>query len=395
MNILVAMDSLKGSLSSTDANKAVAEGFFKANSSFKVQTVPIADGGEGTVEALVLATNGRFIETVVTGPLGQPVKAKYGILGDRTTAVIEIAEACGLPLVPEAKRNPLITTSFGVGEMIVEAVEKGCQNFIIGLGGSTTNDAGVGMLQALGYRFLNKEGFDIGYGGAELKNIAKIDSSSVPEKVRTARFRVACDVHNPLYGKNGAAYIFGPQKGATAEMINELDDGLRCFANVVLEQLGVDLQHISGAGAAGGLGAAFAGFLQVKLESGVGLILDITSLEKKLQGVDLVVTGEGKLDGQTSMGKAPAGIASMASKHGVPVIALAGDISDGDSSLHESGITAYFTIVSGPVELKVAMDPEVTRLNMKRTAEQIGRLLCLSTMHGDGSHASETSINEK
>ncbi|QIZ05523.1 glycerate kinase [Priestia megaterium] len=391
MNILVAMDSLKGSLSSVEANKAIAEGFFKANSAFKVQTVPIADGGEGTAEALVHATNGQLIESVVTGPLGQPVKARYGILGDRTTAVIEIAEACGLPLVPEAERNPLIATSYGVGEMILEAVEKGCQYFIIGLGGSATNDAGVGMLQALGYRFLNKQGFDIRYGGAELKNIAKIDSSCVPEKVRTARYRVACDVHNPLYGVNGAAYIFGPQKGATAEMVKELDDGLKCFANVVLEQFGVELQHISGAGASGGLGAAFAGFLQVQLESGVGLILEMAGLEEKLQEVDIVVTGEGKLDRQTSMGKAPAGISRLARKHGLPVIALAGDISDGDSPLHESGISAYFTIVSGPVELEAAMDPEAARSNLKRTAEQIGRLLCLSMKKEprDGSLASE------
>lgn len=375
MNILVAMDSLKGSLSSIEANKAIAEGFFKADSDYKILTVPIADGGEGTVEALVHATNGRFANTEVTGPLGKPVKARYGILGDQVTAVIEIAEACGLPLIKKEERNPLYTTSYGVGEMILEAMEKGCHDFIIGLGGSATNDAGVGMLQALGYRFLNKEGSLIGQGGAELKNIAGIDVTQVPDKLKAVKFRVACDVNNPLYGENGAAYIYGPQKGATTDIVKELDEGLKHFAKVVLEQFGIDLQGISGAGAAGGLGAAFAGFLNGEMESGVQLILDQARLQEKLRGVDLVITGEGKLDGQTSMGKAPAGIALMAKEHGIPVIALAGDVSEGNSSLHESGISAYFSIVSGPVDLDVAMDSEITRVNLRRMAEQIGRIL--------------------
>ncbi|MGG3470426.1 glycerate kinase [Neobacillus pocheonensis] len=374
MNILVAMDSLKGSLSSLEANKVIAEGFLQAHAAFNIQTVPIADGGEGTVEALVHATDGRFVNTVVTGPLGKRVKARYGILGDQVTAVIEIAEASGLPLLKKEERNPFITTSFGVGEMILEAIDKGCRDLIIGLGGSATNDAGVGMLQALGYQFLNKEGLNVGHGGAELKSIVKIDVSSVPEILKQVRFRVACDVNNPLYGENGAACIYGPQKGATPEMVKELDNALKHFAEVVLEQFGTDLQGISGAGAAGGLGAAFAGFLNAELESGVRLILDQARLEEKLQGVNLVITGEGKLDGQTSMGKAPAGIALLARKHGIPVIALAGDVSEGNPSLHESGISAYFTIVSGPIDLDRAMNSEVTRMNLRRTAEQIGRV---------------------
>lgn len=374
MNILVAMDSLKGSLSSLEANMVIAEGFLQAHSAFNIQTVPIADGGEGTVEALVHATNGRFVNTAVTGSLGESVKARYGILGDQVTAVIEIAEACGLPLLKKEERNPLITTTFGVGEMILEAIDKGCRDFIIGLGGSATNDAGVGMLQALGYRFLNKEGANVGHGGAELKNIVKIDVSSVHEVLSRVRFRVACDVNNPLYGENGAACIYGPQKGASPEIVKELDEGLKHFAEVVLEQFGSNLQGISGAGAAGGLGAAFAGFLKAELVSGVSLILDQARLEEKLQGVNLVITGEGKLDGQTSMGKAPAGIALLAKKHGIPVIALAGDVSEGNPSLHESGISAYFTIVSGPIDLDRAMNSEVTRMNLRRTAEQIGRV---------------------
>jgi glycerate 2-kinase len=380
LNILVAMDSLKGSLSSLEANKAIVEGLSKVSPDFKIQTLPIADGGEGTVEALVQATHGQFFEKVVTGPLGQPVNARFGILGDKTTAVIEVAEACGLPLLSVEERNPLYTTSFGVGELILEAMDKGCDDFIIGLGGSATNDAGVGMLQALGYQFFNQEGDPIGFGGAKLRSITRIDLSAVPKQVKDLKFRVACDVNNPLYGENGAAYIFGPQKGASAAMVKELDEGLRSFSAVVLEQTGKNLQHISGAGAAGGLGAAFAGFLQAELESGVQLILDYAELEEKLQGVNLTITGEGMLDGQTSMGKAPAGIAQLSKKHGIPVIAIAGDITEGNPSLHESGITSYFTIVSGPVDLETAMDPEVTRGNLRRTAEQIGRLLKFASL---------------
>jgi glycerate 2-kinase len=376
MNILIAMDSLKGSLSSIEANKVMAQGLLQVESNWTIQTIPVADGGEGTVEALVNATDGEFIEAVVTGPLGKPVRSTYGILGNKVTAVIEVAEACGLPLLTKEQLNPLNTTTYGVGELIKDALEKGCSEFIIGLGGSATNDAGVGMLQALGYQFFNHDGALIGFGGAELKSIAKVDARNVSDKVKAANFQVACDVNNPLYGPNGAAFIYGPQKGATPDMVEELDNGLRHFAGVTLKQSGIDLQQISGAGAAGGLGAAFAGFLNGKLESGVELVLEQIQLEKKLKGVDFVITGEGKLDGQTSMGKAPAGIAREAAKHSIPVIALAGDISEGSPSLYESGITAYFTIVSGPITLEEAMNPEVTLKNLRRTAEQIGRLWC-------------------
>lgn len=375
MKILIAVDSLKGSLSSIEANRAIVKGLLQANPYFSIQSLPVADGGEGTVEALVYATGGRFVDSIVTGPLGQPVSARYGILGDKMTAVIEVAEACGLPLIPKDERNPLFTTTYGVGELILDAIEKDCRDFIIGLGGSATNDAGVGMLQALGYQFFTKAGELVGFGGAALKEISRIDIGKVPEKVKASKFRVACDVNNPLYGLNGAAYIYGPQKGATPEMVIELDQGLRNFANIILEQLGTDLQSISGAGAAGGLGSAFAGLLEAELESGVELILELARFEEQLQGVDLVITGEGKLDGQTSMGKAPAGIALLAKKHRIPVIALAGDITEGNPSLHESGITAYFTIVGGPTSLEKAMNPETTRANLKRTGEQIGRVL--------------------
>ncbi|PAE20873.1 glycerate kinase [Bacillus sp. 7504-2] len=381
MNIVIAMDSLKGSLSSLEANESVKTGLLQADPKFRIQTVPIADGGEGTVEALVYATNGHFVETVVTGPLGNRIAAKYGILGEEDSAVIEVAEACGLPLLQKEQLNPQITTTYGVGELILDALNKGCRHFIIGLGGSATNDAGIGMLQALGYQFLTREGQEVGFGGGQLEEIAKIDSKHVSDKVKKATFRVACDVNNPLYGTNGAAYIYGPQKGATPEMIQELDNGLRHFANVVFEQMGLDLQNIAGAGAAGGLGAAFAGFLNSRLQSGVQLILDINKLERKLTNVDLVITGEGKLDGQTSMGKAPAGIATIAKERGIPVIALAGDITDGQRSLYDSGITAYFSIVGGPVSLEVALDCDVARENLMRTAEQIGRAWATATLN--------------
>jgi glycerate 2-kinase len=377
LKVLVAMDSLKGSLSSIEANQSIAEGFYKSGLDVTVETVPVADGGEGTVESLVHATGGRFVEAIVTGPIGKPVSARYGILGDKATGVIEIAEACGLPLLTKEQRNPLKTTSFGVGELILDAINNGCKEIIVGLGGSSTNDAGVGMLQALGFQFYNKDGSAVSFGGAVLKDIIKIDASLVPEKVRSTRFRVACDVNNPLYGVNGAAYIYGPQKGASPEMVVKLDEGLQNFAGVVLEQFGFNLQGISGAGAAGGLGAAFAGFLQAKLESGVAVILEMTRLEEKLEGVNLVITGEGKLDGQTSMGKAPAGIAGLAKKHKIPAIAFAGDVSERNPSLHDSGISAYFTIVGGPVDLGVAMNPEIARGNLRRTAEQLGRVLGL------------------
>lgn len=374
MNILVAVDSFKGSISSKEANMSIRNGLIKAGS-FSVHTVPIADGGEGTVEALVEATNGQYYDKVVTGPLGDAVTAKYGILGKGTVAVIEIAEACGLPLLKN-RSNPMRATTYGVGELILDAIEKGCNHFIIGLGGSATTDAGLGMLQALGYKFLNSNGDVLTeYGDVALTDIEKIDDSNVPIKVKECQFQVACDVKNPLYGENGAAYIFGPQKGATEDHIIQLDKGLQQFANVVFQQYGYDLQKIEGAGAAGGLGAAFVSFLNGELLSGVHLILGYTGLEETIKEVDLVITGEGKLDHQTSMGKAPAGVAEIAKKYNVPVIALAGDISKATPSLYENGINAYFPITPGPMGLEAAMETEMTRKNLERTAEQIGRVL--------------------
>ncbi|MCD7035991.1 glycerate kinase [Metabacillus sp. GX 13764] len=382
MNILIAMDSLKGSLSSIEANKACEEGFLQADSRFRIETVPVADGGEGTVEALVYAADGQFFEAEVTGPLGKIVKARYGILGGGRTGVIEAAEACGLPLLKRDERNPMEATAFGLGELIHEVIEKGCTEIIVGLGGSATNDAGIGMLQALGYRFLDDNGEDVRFGGKELIRISEIDDSGVSERLKDIKFRVACDVTNPLYGMQGAAHVFAPQKGADPEMVLELDKGLEHFAQAVLSQLQINLQEIRGAGAAGGLGAAFAGFLDAELESGISLILEQTKLKEKLLKTELVITGEGKLDGQTSMGKAPAGIAQLAKEKNIPVIALAGDVSEGGAALYEAGVTAFFSIVSGPVDLETALDPEVARSNIKRAAEQIGRVWRLNKSAG-------------
>lgn len=375
MNILIAIDSLKGSLSSMEAGQAIAEGINEVSPASHVNVLPLADGGEGTVEALVTATNGKFVTTTVTGPLYEKIEATYGILGDQQTAVIEIAAACGLPLLPIEKRNPYVTTSYGVGELILDAIGRGCRKFVVGLGGSATNDAGVGMLQALGFHFLDKHGDEVGFGGLALNNIAHIDSSDAEPKLKECTFRIACDVNNPLYGPTGASYIFGPQKGATPEMVEKLDKSLQHFAQVVKKQQGIDLQQIPGSGAAGGLGAAFASFLNGSLQSGIEIVLEIIQLEATLDQVDLVFTGEGKLDGQTAMGKAPLGVAKAAKKHNIPVIALGGGVTKEAVNLHEYGVTSLFPIVSGPMSLEEAMNSKTTFYHLKTTASQIMRLI--------------------
>lgn len=375
MNILIAIDSFKGSLTSVEAGEAAAAGIRAASPDAEIEVVPLADGGEGTVDALVRATGGQSIRTQVTGPLGNPVDAEYGILGDGTTAVIEIAEACGLPLVPESKRNPLTTTSYGVGELILDAVSHGADSLIAGLGGSATNDAGVGMLQALGCRFLDETGEEVPRGGAALGAIRSVDVSGLPPAIKHLDIQVACDVNNPLYGEQGAAHIYGPQKGATPEMVTKLDGGLRNFAEVVEAGLGKDVQAIPGAGAAGGLGAAFVGFLNAGLRSGIELILDAIGLEEKVRQADYAITGEGRMDAQSSMGKAAMGVAALANKHGVPVIALAGSVTKDAAQLNDKGLTAYFSILQEPISLEEAVRPEIARRNMETAAEQVFRLI--------------------
>ncbi|MFS0861208.1 glycerate kinase [Fredinandcohnia sp. 179-A 10B2 NHS] len=375
MKVLIAIDSFKGSVSSIEGSQAIAEGVKEVYPNSEIIRLPLADGGEGTVDALVQATDGTKIDVEVTGPLQDKVIATYGITGDRKTAVIEVASACGLTLVPVEKRNPLETTSYGVGELILDAIHRGCREFIIGLGGSATNDAGIGMLQALGIQFLDKNGKQVGLGGQILQTIEKIEIESLNTSIQNCTFRIACDVTNPLCGPNGAAYVYGPQKGATSKTIEELDNGLKHFAEVVKTSMNQDINSIPGAGAAGGLGAAFFGFLDGTLQSGVEIVLDAIQMEKHMEGADFVITGEGRLDGQTSMGKAPIGVSKLARNKNIPVIALAGSTTYDTSILHEYGITSCFSITNEPMSLEKAMQPEIAQANLQTTTSQIFRLI--------------------
>jgi glycerate 2-kinase len=375
MKVLIAIDSFKGSISSIEGSEAISLGIKDSYPEAEIMTLPLADGGEGTVDALVQATDGKLVKKEVCGPLSEKVNAIYGILGDEKTAVIEVAAACGLPLVPSNKRDPRVTTTYGVGELILDAIENGCRDFVIGLGGSATNDAGVGMLQALGFRFLNEHGEEVGIGGQALLDISKVDLSQVHPDIKECNFRVACDVNNPLYGPNGATHVFGPQKGATPEIIRYLDQGLKHFAEIVLNKLNIDIHNIVGAGAAGGLGGAIAGFLNARLQSGIELILEVIEMEKHMQDVNFVITGEGKLDGQTSVGKAPLGVAQLAKKYEIPVIALAGGITEETAALNGLGVTSYFSIMNTPMTLEQAMDSKVTYNNLRTTTNQLFRLL--------------------
>lgn len=379
MNILVALDSFKGSLSSREANTAVKKGLLNAPGFFRVDTVPVADGGEGTIDALVDASGGRKVHKTVCGPLRRPVKAAYGVIRQDTTAVIEVAEACGLPLVTEEERDALSATSYGVGELMVDALEKGCREMIIGLGGSAVTDGGTGMLRALGYQFLDSDGRNIGDGGGPLSRIEHIDTTCVHPRLKEVVIHTMCDVSNPLHGPNGAAHIFAPQKGASPGEVALLDKGLEHYAQLVQTQTGIDLQSTAGSGAAGGLGAAFSGFLQSSLQSGVQFILDELKVDERIVEADLIITGEGKLDAQSSMGKVPSGIADRAKQHGRPVIALAGDITAAEKEGHEAGIDACFSIMRGPSSLQDALNPDTARDNITETSEQIGRLLNVKT----------------
>ncbi|MGM9986943.1 MAG: glycerate kinase [Bacillaceae bacterium] len=374
MKVVVVMDSFKGSVASLEAGEAVREGVLAAHPHAQVIVKPLADGGEGTVEALVKGTNGRFETVNVMGPIYEKVNATYGILGDKKTAVIEVAEAAGLTQVPLNKRNPLNTTTYGVGEMIKAAIYRGCRHFVIGLGGSATNDGGVGMLQSLGFRFLNKEGSEIGFGGKGLTEIEKIDCTNALPQLKECTFQVACDVKNPLYGDNGAAYVYGPQKGATPKMVITLDQGLRHFADVIKRELGKEIGNVPGAGAAGGLGAGFLAFLNGSLQSGIQLVMEHIQLEEDIKDADFVITGEGCLDGQTAMGKAVVGVANIAKGYPAKVIALAGATTAEATLINKVGIHGFFSIVNRPMTLEEAMNAQTTKDNLRLTALQLMRL---------------------
>ena len=373
MKVVVAIDSLKGCLTSMDAGKAIQEGILGAKPDAEVVIKPLSDGGEGTVDALIEGLHGERMNVTVTGPLGDPVSCYYGYLKETKTAIIEMASAAGITLVNE--KNPLLATTYGVGEMISDAIEKGCRNFIIGIGGSATNDGGIGMLKALGFEFLDKDGNDTGEGGQALGKVHVIKTDNQNPLLADCHFQVACDVANPLCGKNGATYIYGSQKGVTEDLKEKLDQDMAHYARIASKTLGSDYSDVKGAGAAGGLGFALLGFLHAELIPGIDLIMQVSGLENELRDADIVVTGEGRLDYQTIMGKAPVGIARLAKKYGIKVIAFAGSVTSEASACNQAGIDAFFPIVRGITTLEEAMVPEHAKSNMRETVEQVFRLL--------------------
>lgn len=375
MKVVIAIDSLKGSLSSMEAGTAIKNGILAAKPDAEVIVKPLADGGEGTTDALIEGMNGERIDLTVTGPMHTPVDAYYGYLKDTNTAVMEMASAAGITLVPDSEKNPLLATSYGVGEMINDAIQRGCRNFIIGIGGSVTNDGGIGMLKALGVRFLDENGEDAGEGGQALAKVARIDVSGMNPLLKECHIQVACDVNNPLCGENGSTYVYGPQKGVTEDMKKTLDEAMAHFARVTSETLENDYMNTPGAGAAGGLGYAFLAYTGAALTPGIELILDAVGLEEELSGADVVVTGEGRLDFQTAMGKAPVGVARLAKKYNAKVIAFAGSVTKEATACNNEGIDAFFPILRGVCTLAEAMDPVAARNNMTATVEQVFRLL--------------------
>lgn len=372
MKIVIAPDSFKGSMTAKEVAVALSAGLSRVGD-WELCCIPVADGGEGTVQALVDATGGEMLQARVTGPLAEPVQATFGLMGDGETCVIEMAEASGLTLVSPERRNPLLTTTYGTGELIRAGLLRGCRKFIIGIGGSATNDGGMGMAQALGVHFLDKAGCELGFGGGELRRLARIELDGMLADAKSASFRVACDVTNPLAGPEGAAAVYGPQKGATPEMVQVLDQGLRNLAEVVSRDLGVEIGTRPGAGAAGGLGGGLMAFLGAELHPGVQIVLDAVKFKEQLRGADLVITGEGRIDGQTIYGKTPIGVARMAKELALPVIGIAGSLGEGAKAVHNHGIDALFAIVKGPITLSeaIARGPELA----VELGEQIGRML--------------------
>jgi glycerate kinase len=360
MKIVIAPDSFKGSLTAVEVSDAIAQGVREIFPEAEIVKIPMADGGDGTVQCLVNATGGEILKEKVTGPLGDEVLASYGILGDKKTAVIEMAEASGLTLVPENKRNPLITTTYGTGQLIKAALDQGCRKMIIGIGGSATNDGGAGMVQALGAKLLDKDGEEIGFGGGELKKLNRIDISNLDNRLSDTKVLVASDVNNPLCGPKGASRIYGPQKGATPELIEELDKSLAHFAEIIKRNLHKDIKDIPGAGAAGGLGASLMVFLDAELRPGIEIMIEIVKLEQAIKDADLVITGEGKIDSQTIYGKAPIGVAKIAKRYNIPVIAVAAIIGDDADIVHQYGISSLISVFGQPMRLEDTVPNKVS-----------------------------------
>ena len=375
MKVVVAIDSFKGSMSSLEAGESIAKGVKKAHKDAIVEIRPLADGGEGTVEALSIGMGGKLVNVEVTGPAGKSVNAVYGIVESSKTAIIEMSQAAGITLVSGDEKNPLYTTTFGVGEMIKDAIRKGCRHFIVGIGGSATNDCGIGMLQALGYEFLDKDGKQVGFGASGVRDIVSIKDENVIKELAECNFRVACDVNNPLCGDLGCSAIYGPQKGATKEMVADMDAWLLRYSKLVKEKYPNADSEYPGTGAAGGLGYAFLNFTNSKLESGIQIVLDETRLEEYVKDADVVVTGEGRLDRQTAMGKAPIGVANIAKKYNKKVIAFSGSVTEDAFVCNEHGIDAFFPILRRIVTLEEAMKSDIAKRNLMDTTEQVFRLL--------------------
>lgn len=373
---LLAPDSFKESMTAKEVCAAMEAGIKKAIPDAVCIQVPMADGGEGTVQSLVDATGGTIYQQTVTGPLGHPVTACYGILGDGETAVIEMASASGIHLVTKETKNPLVTTTYGTGELIKACLDKKVKQILIGIGGSATNDGGAGMAQALGVKFLDERGGMLPFGGGALGDLAAIDLAGLDPRLKEVQIFVASDVTNPLCGENGASHVFGPQKGATKEMVALLDTNLSHYAAIIKEQLGKDVAEVPGAGAAGGLGAGLMVFTDAVLKSGIELVVEYTGLEQKVKDADIVLTGEGSIDFQTQFGKTPYGVARAAKKHGKPVIAVAGYVGEQIDVLYEKGIDAIFGILPRPMALEDAL--QTGAANIERTCENIARLLVLA-----------------
>lgn len=373
MKIVVAPDSYKGSLTAGEVAVSIERGIKRVFADAEVLKIPMADGGEGTVQSLVDGTGGEIIKVNVKDPLMREVEAFYGILGDKKTAVIEMAAASGLPLLSKDERDPMKTTTYGTGQLIKNALDKGCRNIIIGIGGSATNDGGAGMIKALEAKLLDENGKDIGFGGGSLGKLSKIDITDMDARLKECSITAACDVDNPLCGPKGASHIFGPQKGADEEMVEILDHNLANYAGVIKRDLGTNIIDVPGAGAAGGLGGGLMAFLNAKLRNGIDIVIDVTGLDKKLKGAQLVITGEGMIDYQTAFGKTPYGVAKCAKKYGIPVIAIAGGIGQDADTLYQKGFDSIFSIVDKPMSLEQSMKDG--SILLENAAERIMRVL--------------------
>lgn len=356
MKIIVSPDSFKGSCSAIEVAESIERAILSVDHSIEVIKMPVADGGEGTIDAITSCVQASVYQLEVCDPMGEKAMAKYAVIDNGETAVIEMAQASGLPMVPIDKRNPLVATTYGTGQLMKDALDRGVKKMIIGIGGSATNDGGAGMLMALGASFRDIKGEEIALGGAALADVVEIDLSGFDSRIFDVEITVACDVTNPLTGENGASYVYGPQKGATPNMVEELDAALAHFAKVSAEGLGEDYSRYPGTGAAGGLGFALIAYCKAKFAAGIDIVLGVSGFEKELENADLVITGEGRIDGQSVQGKVLYGIGTRAKERGVPVVAIGGAVREDSEALLNHGITAMFSIANGPMTLEHAME---------------------------------------